>query len=194
MQCSSQPRTLCPRHGASCHRLAHHKQPQVDAGPGNIRHLDASFRKRFQRHVSGGQISQKISHPPTPKLLLLIVHKRKIHTESESQGGNLINYPGELTTRTADMITTKLHWNSVLGTPKARNMCLNISNFYLTATLDRYEYIKMPINLSPPWIIKQYNLHNKVVGGYIYLQMRKTVWGLPQAGILANIPCPPRLL
>jgi hypothetical protein len=65
-------------------------------------------------------------------------------------------------------------------------MCLNISNFYLTATLDRFEYMKMPINLFPPWIIKQYDLHNEVVGGYIYLQMRKAIWGLPQAGILAN--------
>ncbi len=46
--------------------------------------------------------------------------------------------------------------------------------------------MKMPINLFPPWIINQYGLNSKVVGGYIYLQMRKAVWGLPQAGILAN--------
>jgi hypothetical protein len=101
-------------------------------------------------------------------------------------GGNLINYPGELTMHTADMTTAKLNWNSVLCTLKACYMCLNIGNFYLTANLDHYEYIKMPINLFPPWIIKQYNLHNKLVRGYIYLQMCKAVWGLPQAGILAN--------
>jgi hypothetical protein len=64
-------------------------------------------------------------------------------------GGNLINYPGELTTRTADMTTAKLHWNSILSTPKARYMCLNIGNFYLTATLDRYKYMKMPISMFP---------------------------------------------
>jgi hypothetical protein len=46
--------------------------------------------------------------------------------------------------------------------------------------------MKMPINLFPPWMIEQYNLHNKVVGGYIYLQMCKAVWGFPQAGILAS--------
>ena len=27
-------------------------------------------------------------------------------------GGNLINYPGELTTRTADLVTSKILWNS----------------------------------------------------------------------------------
>jgi hypothetical protein len=34
-------------------------------------------------------------------------------------GGNLINYPGELPTRTADITTTKLLWNSVISTPGA---------------------------------------------------------------------------
>ena len=101
-------------------------------------------------------------------------------------GGNKIYYPGELTTRTADMTTAKLHWNSVLSTPGAKYMCLDIGNFYLSATLDRYEYMKMPISLFPPWIVKQYDLSNKVVNGFVYLQMRKAVWGLPQAGILAN--------
>jgi hypothetical protein len=101
-------------------------------------------------------------------------------------GGYSINYPRELTMRTANMTTTKFHWNSVLSTSKACYMCLNIVDFYLTATLHQYKYIKMPISLFLLWITTQYNLEKKVVGGYIYLQMRKAVWGLPQAGILAN--------
>jgi hypothetical protein len=51
-------------------------------------------------------------------------------------GGNLINYPGELLTRTADLTTSKLMWNSVLSTAGTKYMCLNIKNFYLTAPLD----------------------------------------------------------
>ena len=37
-------------------------------------------------------------------------------------GGNLIKgcYLGELTTRTANLTTSKLHWNSVLGTQHAK--------------------------------------------------------------------------
>ena len=35
-------------------------------------------------------------------------------------GGNLIDYPGELTTRTADLATSKVMWNSVISTPGAR--------------------------------------------------------------------------
>ncbi len=44
-------------------------------------------------------------------------------------GSNLINYPGKLTTCTADVMTAKLFWNSVLSTPKAKYMCLDIIFF-----------------------------------------------------------------
>jgi hypothetical protein len=51
-------------------------------------------------------------------------------------GGNLINYPGELSTRTANLTTSKLMWNSILSTEGAQYMCLDIKNLYLTAPLD----------------------------------------------------------
>ncbi len=45
-------------------------------------------------------------------------------------GGNLITYPGELSTRTADLTTSKLMWNSILSMPHAKYMCLDI-NFFI---------------------------------------------------------------
>jgi hypothetical protein len=126
--------------------------------------------------------------PPTYAKVIVAypLQKEDPYRVRTTAGENLLNYPGELTMHTADMMTAKLHWNIVLSTPKAQYMCFDISNFYLTVTLDRYKYMKMPINLFPPWIINQYNLNFIVVGGYIYLQIRKAVWGLPQAGILAK--------
>ena len=41
-------------------------------------------------------------------------------------GGNLISYPGELTTRTADLTTSKILWNSVLSTENGKYMCIDI--------------------------------------------------------------------
>jgi len=73
-------------------------------------------------------------------------------------------------------------WNSVLSTDGARYMCLDIKNFYLTAALDYYEYMKIPLALFPEWIKKQYNLDTQ----FVFLEIRRAVWGLPQAGILAN--------
>jgi hypothetical protein len=46
-------------------------------------------------------------------------------------GGNLIDYPGNVSTPTADTATEKLVINSVVSTPKAKYMCGDIKNFIL---------------------------------------------------------------
>ncbi len=112
--------------------------------------------------------------------------KEYLHRICITAGGNLIHYPGELSTRMADLTTSKLMWNNVLSTEGAKYMCLNIKNFYLSTPLDRFECMKTPLALSPLWIVKQYNLTKHVLNGFIYLEMHRAVWGLPQLGILAN--------
>eukprot|EP00804_Cyclotella_cryptica_P015310 CCRYP_005417-RA/>CCRYP_005417-RA protein AED:0.07 eAED:0.07 QI:0/-1/0/1/-1/1/1/0/1190 len=102
-------------------------------------------------------------------------------------GGNLIkDYPGELTTRTADLTTSKILWNSVLSTTGAKFMGLDLKSFYLTAMLDRPEYMKMPLALFPDHIRAQYNLDKHAMKGFVYLELRGAIYGLPQAGALAN--------
>ena len=101
-------------------------------------------------------------------------------------GGNLIQYDDELSVRSADITTAKLHWNSVISTKDARYMCLDLSLFYLSAALEYYEYMKIPFALFPPWIVEQYNLAQHAKNGMVHIEMRRAVWGLPQAGILAN--------
>ena len=45
----------------------------------------------------------------------------------------------------------------------------------------------MPLVLFPPaWTIKQYKLTEHALDGYVHLEMRRAVWGLLQAGILAD--------
>ena len=68
--------------------------------------------------------------------------------------GNLIEYPGELTTRIADLTNSKILWNSALSTKGAKFMGIDISNFYLGTPMDRYEYMKIPLALFPDHIIK----------------------------------------
>jgi hypothetical protein len=85
-------------------------------------------------------------------------------------------------------------WNSVLSTEGAKYMCLDIKNFYLTNPLDRYKYMKMPLSLFPSWTREQYNLGKLAKNGFVYLEMRRAVWGLPQTGILANKLLRKRLL
>ncbi len=77
------------------------------------------------------------------------------HRIQITAGRNLISYPGELSTQTADLTTSKLMWNSVLSTEGAKYMSLDIKTFNLSTPLDRYNNMKMPILLFPNWIIKQ---------------------------------------
>jgi hypothetical protein len=52
--------------------------------------------------------------------------------------------------------------------------------------LEYFEYMKIPLALFPVWTIEQYNLQHLALDGWGYIEMRRAVWGLPQAGILAN--------
>eukprot|EP00804_Cyclotella_cryptica_P022655 CCRYP_012469-RC/>CCRYP_012469-RC protein AED:0.37 eAED:0.30 QI:0/0/0/1/0/0/2/0/432 len=86
-------------------------------------------------------------------------------------GGNLIkDYPGKLTTRTADLTTSKILWNSVLSTKGVKFMGLDLKSFYLTAMLDPPEYMKMPLALFPNHIRAQYNLDKHAIHGFVYLE------------------------
>jgi hypothetical protein len=105
-------------------------------------------------------------------LLSIFAHKKaEPHCIQITARGNLINYPGELSTQTADLTMPKLMWNSVFSTEGAKYMCLDIQIFYLTAPLDHFKYMKMPIALFPEWIVKQYDSMKHVLNGFIYLEM-----------------------
>jgi hypothetical protein len=101
-------------------------------------------------------------------------------------GGNLIDYPFELTTRTADLTTSKMLWNSTISTPGARYATADIGNMYLMTPMDRYEYMRIKADLVPEAFIAAYNLKDKIYKGYLYMEIRRGCYGLPQAGVLAN--------
>jgi hypothetical protein len=85
--------------------------------------------------------------------------------------GNLITYNGDLSVRTADINMAKLHWNSVMSTPDAKYMCLDIKKIYHTAALEYYKYMKMPLSLFPIWIVEQYDLNTHAKDGWVHLEM-----------------------
>jgi hypothetical protein len=81
----------------------------------------------------------------------------------------------------------KLLLNSMISTPGAKFMSLDISNFYLMAPMTRYKYVRMNLSDFPEDIIEEYKLRdiaNK--DGTVIAECQKCMYGLPQAGILAN--------
>ena len=74
-------------------------------------------------------------------------HKQDPNRLRITAGGNLLKniYPGELTTRTSHLTTSKCMRNSVISTKGARYMCGYCSNFYLVTPLERHQYMRILI-------------------------------------------------
>ena len=72
-----------------------------------------------------------------------------------------------------------LHPNAIFSTA-------DIKDFYLNTPLFTFEYMRLPINIIPEEIIEQYNLLPLVINGLVYIEIRKGVYGLPQAGKIAH--------
>ena len=79
----------------------------------------------------------------------IIPQKAETHRTRLTVGENLINFPGDVTTPTSDIITAKLMFKSVLSTKNVRFMCADIANFYLNIPMNRYEYMKLPMDIIP---------------------------------------------
>ena len=65
-------------------------------------------------------------------------------------------------------------------------MCADTANFYLNIPMNRYEDMNLPLDIIPEEIIQKYNLRNLAHKGFVYMETRKGVYGLPQAGKIAN--------
>jgi hypothetical protein len=100
--------------------------------------------------------------------------------------GDRIHFPGNKTTKTADLTTSELMFNSVISTPGGRFMSIDLKDFYLCSDLEEYEYVHIPLYLIPESIMDLYDLHNKLSNGHVYAEVRKEMYRLPQAGRLDN--------
>ena len=70
-------------------------------------------------------------------------------------GGYIIDYPGEVSMPTAEMLIAKLLFNSVISTKGARFMTIDISNLYLMNPIKRNEYTRIHIRDIPDEIIAE---------------------------------------
>jgi hypothetical protein len=104
-----------------------------------------------------------------------------------TMGGNLVNHPGDCGTPTANLLTVELLLNSIISTPNAKFMTLDLKDFYLMTPMKRYKYFCMKLDLFPQDIINEYDLTSKVDhNGNVHCKVRQGMYGLPQAGIIAQ--------
>jgi hypothetical protein len=135
---------------------------------------------------SNTPISHLAEKPPTYVLWSISAPKKaEPNGVRYTVSGNLIEYSGNVSTSTADITTAKVVIKSVLSTPAATSSCFDISNFYLNTPMKHYEYMRIPVWAIPTCIMKQYNLTPLVHNGSVLVVIRKGMYGLLQAGLIA---------
>jgi hypothetical protein len=65
-------------------------------------------------------------------------------------------------------------------------MMMDNNNYYLGTPLPRFEYMKMLLSRFLEEIVDKYNLGALTVDGWVHIEIRKGMYGLKQAGLLAN--------
>jgi hypothetical protein len=97
-------------------------------------------------------------------------------------GGDRVDYPGIVTANTAALDTVKILLNAVVS-EDAHWATVDITDFYLGTPLDRSEYMRIPERLVPDRL--KARLLSRGLRS-VLMQIDKGIYGLPQAGRLAQ--------
>ncbi len=140
--------------------------------------------------IKKNQVPHNRTKDMTYGLITCLVRPEKIEEPNRTRlvtGGNRAHYSGNAGTPTADLLTVKLLINSTISTPNAEYITMDIKDFYLKTPMAQYKYMQLQIANMPDDVIKHYNLTNLATpDGYIYCKIQKGMYGLPQAGIIAQ--------
>jgi hypothetical protein len=140
--------------------------------------------------IKKNQVPQNRAKNMTYGLITCLIRPKKIEEPNQTRlvtGGNRVHYPGDAGTPTADLLTVKLLIKSTIITPNAKYMTMDIKDFYLNTPMAQYKYMGLQIADMPNDVIKHYNLTYLVTpDGYVYCKIKKGMYGLPQAGIIAQ--------
>ena len=66
---------------------------------------------------------------------------------------NLLDYPFDVYTPTANLTTAKLMIKIILSTHASRCLIIDIKYFYLNTVMERYEYMRIHIGIIPQEIL-----------------------------------------
>jgi hypothetical protein len=113
-------------------------------------------------------------------------HKKEKERVILTVGGDRLDYSGDVATATSDITTFKILINSNLSTKDVAMMMMDIKNYYLGTHLPRYEYMRMLLSRFPEEIVEKYTLKALAVDSWVYIEIRKGMYGLKQAGLLSN--------
>jgi hypothetical protein len=102
-------------------------------------------------------------------------------------GGDKLDYPGDASSPAVSMLDAKLHINSTISDAKhgARYLGLDIKNYFLGTPLKYFQYMRDHPSSIPQEIWDDPGYSIFVAAGYIYLEIRRGMYGLLEAAIIA---------
>jgi hypothetical protein len=140
--------------------------------------------------IQKDQVPRDRAKDVTYGLITTLIRSEKIEEPNRTRlvaGGDRVHYLGDAGTPTADLLTVKLLLNSIISTPNAKFMTMDIKDFYLNTPMARYEYMRLRLSDMPEYVIAHYKLNEIATPeGYIYCEIQKGMYGLPQAGIISQ--------
>jgi hypothetical protein len=155
--------------------------------------------KGMPSHVKGTDTIFFISWDKVPRarakeitygLITYLIRPKKIEEPNRTRlvaGGDRVHYPFNAGMPTANLLTVKLLINSVISTPWARFFTMDIKKFYLCTPMTRYEYMQLKLSNMLEDVIEHYHLLNIATPNrYVYCKILQGMYGLPQAGIIAQ--------
>jgi hypothetical protein len=104
-------------------------------------------------------------------------------------GGNLLDVAFDVRSPAVSLLDMKLHLNSVISDAKngARYCTADLKDFFLQSTMKIFQYMRIHRRYLPQEIIDEYTLTDDYFDakGYVYVEIRKGMYGLKEAAILA---------
>ena len=117
-------------------------------------------------------------------------NNKKTYRIRGTAGGDKINYPGQVSAKTADMEVVKMLIQSVasdkVNKGESHWMTLDIKDYYLGAPLERSEFVRISTRFIPETTMKKYEMHKYENNKAVLFEIKKCMYGLPQAGYLSQ--------
>jgi hypothetical protein len=153
-----------------------------------LRRLLASGTGRFIKHAELPKFRRPAYYNPVIKSKLEPGSVQREYRVRGTYGNLCTDYPGDLTANTADLTTIKVLLNATISEPESCFSTLDIKDYYLGTPLDRKEYMVMHRSQIPDAFFAE---HPELVAmlntaGYLLMEISKGIYGLPQAGKLAQ--------
>ena len=85
-----------------------------------------------------------------------------------------------------ELETAKINLNNVIFDVDASYKCIHSKDFYLNTTMSCFEYMRILTKHVLADIMEQHNLTPLIINDHVLVEIKKGMYGLPQAGRLAQ--------